>query len=199
MERMTDAIPFGKPVRMGNFKLWMSNYLLSTAPTEAEQRKYSAEYDGKKKVKPKKTIVRCINASVLDGAFSVRIPENVEMFPMLSLAYQWYVGGTEEEKQRGLDYIRTVLSNMLYVSSICNGFYHRGIEMVSVAYTSPSVLRDTEEGGEFRKDVAETIERFLSWYDEYEKLAADGEPTADDIRSDELAEQAAAVLDGKDE
>ena len=175
-------IPFGRPARIGNFKIWKSKFT------------FDKDADGKK-IKPQ-IVGYCINVSILDDSWIVRIPQTFEMFGMLTVAYQWYKSDNAEERKRGLDFLRTAMSNIFYVSSICNGFYHHGVEMLTSAYADPSVLRDTENGRAFIEDVKGTVSRFLSWREEFDKHVSASEPTEQDIRQEELAEKAADILSG---
>lgn len=172
------GIPSGKPVRMGNFRIWKSIYVVGKGSAEAN--------------------IDCINVSNLDGTWHVRIPQTFEMFGMLTVAYQWSKSEDAEERSRGEDFIRTVLSNMTYVSCICNGFYHHAIEMVTSAYATPSLLQDTEEGKGFMLDVKGTMERFLAWRKEYEKYVSANQPTEQDLRQEDIAEEAMEILSGNE-
>lgn len=173
------GIPFGRPARIGNFRLWKSAVTI-----------------GKGKAK---NGIECINVSNLDGTWLVRIPQTFEMFGMLTVAYQWANSENTEERRRGDAFIRTALSNMAYVSMVCNGFFHHGVEMIAAAYANPSLLQDTEEGKNFIGDARGTVERFLAWREEYDKHVADNEPTDKDIRQEEFAEEAMDILDGKED
>lgn len=172
------GIPSGRPARMGNFRVWRSTVVV-----------------GKGKAK---TGIECINVSNLDGTWLVRIPQTFEMFGMLTIAYQWANSENAEERRRGDGFIRTALSNMAYVSMVCNGFFHHGVEMIAAAYANPSLLQDTEEGKNFIEDAKGTVERFLAWSEEYDKHVADNEPTDKDIRQEEFAEEAMDILDSKE-
>ena len=168
------TIPFGRPARVGNFRLWKSAYVVGKGKS--------------------KTSVECINVSNLDGTWLIRIPQNFEMFGMLTIAYQWSKSEDAEERRRGEDFIRTAFSNMAYVSMICNGFFHHGVEMVTAAYANPSLLQDTDDGKKFLLDVKDTVERFLVWRNEYNKHAAENEPTEQDLHQEEIAEEATKIL-----
>lgn len=173
------GIPSWRPARMGNFRLWKTLTVVGKGKS--------------------KTNVECINVSDLDGTWLVRIPQNYEMFSMLTIAYQWANSENAEERRRGDGFIRTALSNMAYVSMVCNGFFHHGVEMIAAAYANPSLLQDTEEGKNFIEDAKGTVERFLAWREEYDKHVADNEPTDKDIRQEEIAEEAMDILDGKED
>ena len=168
------TIPFGRPTRVGNFRLWKSAYVVGKGKS--------------------KTCVECINVSNLDGTWLIRIPQNFEMFGMLTIAYQWSKSEDAEERRRGEGFIRTAFSNMAYVSMICNGFFHHGVEMVTAAYANPSLLQDTDDGKKFLLDVKDTVERFLVWRNEYNKHVAENEPTEQDLHLEEIAEEAMKIL-----
>ena len=163
------GIPSGRPARMGNFRLWKTLTVVGKGKS--------------------KTNVECINVSDLDGTWLVRIPQTYEMFGMLTVAYQWSQSEDMEERRRGNGFIRTAISNMFYVSSVCNGFFHHGIEMVAAAYANPTLLQDTKEGQSFKADAKDSIERFLVWRKEYEKHVKENEPTEADMKSDQVAEE----------
>lgn len=173
-------IPFGMPARIGNFKIWKSKYT------------FDKDADGKK-IKPQ-IVGDCINISILDGSWTVRIPQTFEQFAMLSLAYSWSLSEDKDEQVKGREYLRTAISNMYYVSCICNGFYHHGVEMITSAYTDPDLLKENERGVAFLKDAKQTIERFLEWRKGYDKLVEAGEPSDRELHQDEIAEQAMDIL-----
>lgn len=191
------GIPFGKPARVGNFKIWKSKFELVVDPTEEQRKKVAYESKGKKKAVRQKMNIECINVSILDGSWSVCIPQTFEQFSMLSIAYAWSQSEDEEERKKGTDFLRTAISNMYYVSCICNGFFHHGVEMVTAAYANPSLLNDTEKSEKFILEANDTIKRFLVWREEYEKNVKENEPTEQELHQDELAEQAMDIVDGK--
>lgn len=169
----TKTIPFGKPAAIGNFKLWRSKTVI-----------------GKGKGK---TELECINVSNADGSWFVRIPATFEMFGMITVAFQWYNGENQDEKKRGEDFLSSALSNMLYVSCICNGFYHHGVQMVTTAYANPDLLKDKKKSKAFKKETEKLIERFLFWREEYDKQMK-REPTEKEMKQEEFAEEAAEIL-----
>ena len=61
------VIPFSKAVRVGNFKLWRSNYAL---------------VHGKEKA-----IIECVNVSSIDGSWMVRIPSTSAMYGFICNQY----------------------------------------------------------------------------------------------------------------
>lgn len=173
------SIPFGRPARIGNFRLWKSSIVVGKGKS--------------------KTNIECINVSDLDGTWLVRIPQTYEMFSMLTVSYQWSKSEKAEERSQGVGFIRAALSNMFYVSSVCNGFFHHGIEMIAAAYANPTLLQDTKEGKSFMEDAKDSVARFLKWREEYEKHVKEQEPTEQDLHQEEIAEEAMKILNGDDE
>lgn len=192
------TIPFGKPARIGNFKIWKSKFELVSDPTEDQRKKVAEESKGKKKAVRQKVTIDCINVSILDGSWMVRIPQTFEQFAMLSLAYAWSLSDDKDEQVKGGDYLRTAISNMYYVSCICNGFFHHAVEMVTSAYVDPELLKENERNEAFLKDAKLTIERFLKWRKGYDEMVAAGEPSDRELHQDELAEQAMDILVNED-
>lgn len=182
-------IPFVKPCRVGNFKMWRSKMTLTVSPSEEQRRQVAEESGGKKKAVAQKVDIECINISNADGSFSIRIPQTFEMFGMLTVAYQWYKSDDASKKARGQEYLSTVMSNMLYVSCVSNGYYHTGLQAVTQVYVNPDVLSNED----FRVKVTDTIEKFKEWYKDYATSRA--EPSAEDERKDEIAEQAMDILE----
>lgn len=174
------GIPFWKVARIGNFKIWKSKYT------------FDRDADGKK-IRPQ-IVGDCINVSILDGSWMVRIPHTFEQFAMLSLAYAWSLSEDKDEQVKGREYLRTAISNMYYVSCICNGFFHHGVEMVTSAYVDPDLLKENERNEAFLKDAKLTIERFLEWRKGYDAMVAAGEPSDRELHQDEIAEQAMEIL-----
>ena len=168
------GIPFGRPARLGNFRIWRSNLVIGKGKSKSN--------------------VECINLSNLDGTWLVRIPQTFEMFGMLTMAYRWLHSENAEERRQGDGFIRTTLSNMSYVSMICNGFFHHGVEMIAAAYANPSLLQDTKEGKSFLQDAKDSVERFLVWREEYEKHVAENEPTEQELHQEDIAEEAMEIL-----
>lgn len=190
---MEDAkIPFVKPCHVGNFKIWRSKYEVTVSPTDEQRKEVRVKSDGKKKATNRKVSIECINISNLDGSFAVRIPQMFEMFGMLTVAYQWYFGDDADRKARGEEYLRSVLSNLMYVSCISNGYYHTGIQALTSVYADPDKLNDRE----FIKNVGEAIDKFVAWHKDY-TAGTDGGSESED-RQDEMAEEAMSLLEGQD-
>ena len=190
-------IPFVKPVRVGNFKLWRSKFQVYAYPDlDEEQAKRMVAEKGK--VRREKFDVECLNVSNLEGTWKVQVPSTFEMFAMLSALYSDYVGEDQQLRDRAGSVLSCFLGNMMYVSSIGNGYYQRALEMVAGCYACPDLLVDKKKSKELRKEVGKLIKDFLVWrklWDE-SRQAFDDE---NDLKRDEIAEQAQELLKEEDD
>ena len=164
-------IPFGKAVRVHNFKLWRSRVKYGDATIEA------------------------VNASTLDGSWMTRIPSTVDMYGWICMSYSDFMDDDVTRKAQGEAVLTTVLSNMLYTSSIVNGYYQRALELCATVYAHPSLLdcKSKEHKG-FVKDVKGLCSEFLKWRRGYDEYMKDNEPTEEQMHQDEIAEQALEAL-----
>ena len=186
-------IPFVKPARIGNFKIWRSKISMDYLPELSEEDRKNAE-EKKLRVKRQKVDIEAINISNLDGSWMVRIPSTFQMFTMLTVAYQWYMSDDEEQKKRGDDFLTTALTNMQFASSIENGYFHQALLMVATAYARPDVLRDRKRRKAFFDEGGKLIDRFLKWRDEFDAMTADQDEEKilhDDETADKVSEQLA--------
>lgn len=177
-----NVIPFGKAVRIHNYKLWRGNYTIE---------------EGKKK-----TPVECLYVSTIDGAWMTRIPSTIEMYGFLVQAYEDWKSDDPHLRANGEAVLTVVISNMLYVSSIGNGYYQRALELCATVYAHPSLVnKKSKEYKGFMKDVKGLTEKFLEWrsdFDSYVKKQNPEEESQKRLEQDEIAEQAMEVL-SKDE
>lgn len=157
---MDRKIPFVKPARVGNYKIWR---------TKATVGKGKDKYD-----------VEQICISDLEGVWQVRIPETNVMFSAVSGLY------TDEELAGSLS---TIFANMLMVSSIPNGFFHRAVQMCSALYFNPDLLRKKKERKDLVKEAKKLVEDFLEWREVYESQVKGNEPTEEQEHSDEVLEE----------
>lgn len=172
MERKVNQggkIPFVRPARVGNFKLWRSKMT-----------------DG----------LEVANISNLDGSWCVRIPSTFEMFGVLSMLYYDIAEGKDADRQRAEGIMSVVLSNMMYCSTIGNGYFQQAMEMIAVCYANPSVLTKKDKAHkDLVKSAKNLIESFLEWRKEYDKKRR--ESTEEDDKRDDIAEQALDILKEK--
>ena len=160
-------IPFNKAVNVGNFKLWRARF----------------------------NDVEVVNASSLDGAWMVRIPSTIEMYGWLCMSYSDYMSDDVDAKAQGEAVLTTVLSNILYASSIGNGYYQRALELCATVYAHPSLVdRKSKEHKGFMKDVKAIVDMFLEWRKDYDERVKTLEPTEKDMHQDEIADEALEIL-----
>lgn len=165
------SIPFGKAVRVGNFKLWRGRYNMSGANIE------------------------CLHVSNLDGSWMIRIPATWEMYGFLMSFYPDLDSEDAEKKSTSEAVFRTVLSNMMYASCVGNGYFQRALELCATLYANPVLLnKKNKEYKGVVKTVKELIEEFLEWRKAYDAEMAKHEPTEEQLKQDEIAEQAMEAL-----
>ena len=182
------VIPFTKPVRIGNFKLWRSRFRMSITPTEADRERVFKESGGKKKAVSRSFDIEQLNVSELDGGWQIKIPATYEMFGMIS---QMYADGDDAR-------IASILGNMMYVSAVGNGFFQRAVNICSMLYANPDTLKeDNPQHKDLVDDVHNLIGRFLDWRKLYDERMKENEPTEDDDRHEEMAEKAMDVLNNE--
>ena len=157
---MDRKIPFVKPARVGNYKIWR---------TKATVGKGKDKYD-----------VEQICVSDLEGVWQVRIPETNVMFAAISGLYA-------DEGLAGS--LSTIFANMFMVSSIPNGFFHRAVQMCSALYFNPDLLRKKKERKDLVKEAKKLVEDFLEWREVYESQVKGNEPTEEQEHSDEVLEE----------
>ena len=186
-------IPFVKPVRIGNFKLWRSKFQMQVYPDlDEESRKRMVQEKGK--VRKESVNIECVNVSNLDGTWKVQIPSTFEMFAVLDSLYSDYSGGIGEKMERARSVFPCLLGNMMYASTIGNGYYHRAVEMVTTCYAYPNMLdKKSDEWKDLKKDTSKLIDDFLVWRKAYDISRA--EITEREMKHDELAEQAKKIAE----
>lgn len=194
--RNNSSIPFVKPSRVGNFKLWRSRFQMSVEPS-FEERKRASETRGR--VRREKMDVECINVSNLDGTWKVQIPATFEMFSVLDMLYADYYGEPGQTRDRAESILACLLGNMMFSSTIGNGYYHRALEIVATCYAHPDILKtESERNPDLNKDVDSLIDEFLEWRRAYDERVAQQEPTEEDLKHDDVADQARKELEDGD-
>ena len=171
-ENKNKEIPFVKPARIGNFKIWRNRKAIGKGREKA--------------------VIEQINISNLDEGWQIKIPETFEMFAMIRDLYAETTGGVAEQRKSQLS---TFFVNMLYASCVANGFFQRGINLCAAIYTNPSLLKEGDSNHErLMKDVHELIAGFLEWRKAYDAKVAENEPTEKDIDNEAKAEEMAEIL-----
>ena len=161
-------IPFVKPARIGNFKLWRSKKYLGLG-----RNKYEIEQ---------------INISNLDGTWQLKIPATFQIFGLIGEIYKAYkTDGTDGHAEGQL---ATLFGNMLYASAIGNGYFHRALNMLATVYANPGLLEKKDESHkDFMKDVKELVERFLEWRKEYDRQSVSLASTDEELRQAQVADE----------
>jgi hypothetical protein len=99
------------------------------------------------------------------------------------------------QKAQGEAVLTTVLSNILYASSIGNGYYQRALEMCATVYAHPTLVdRKSKEHKGFMKDVKAIVDMFLEWRKGYDERVKTLEPTEKDMHQDEIADEALEIV-----
>ena len=161
-------IPFVKPARIGNFKLWRSKKSLGIG-----RNKYEIEQ---------------INISNLDVTWQLKIPATFQIFGLIGEIYKAYKMDSGDGHAEGQ--LATLFGNMLYASAIGNGYFHRGLNMLATVYANPGLLEKKDESHKgFMKDVNELVEKFLEWRKEYDRHAASVAPTDEELRQAQVADE----------
>ena len=192
------AIPFNKAERVANFKLWRATTTLRREPTPEEREKVRKESNGKRKATVQTMKIETINISDLFGGWKITIPQTMEMFGYLTRLYSdWKdINATDEERNNAFQGLRTLLSNMLYVTSVGNGYFHHGVEIVSAIYARPTILDDNDEKHDFLiNDVKRTCDEYRVWRAAYTAEMAKHEPTEQEMKQEDIAEEAVKVLE----
>lgn len=218
-----NPIPFGKAMRVGNYKIWRSRTSVSYMPTEEQRKKVREESGGTKKAVPAKFEIDVLNVSNLDGTWSVKIPSTINMYANILLAFD------EEEKRRD-EFLTMLFGNMLSVCTVSNPYVHDAFNFLMSIMQNPYMLLSEKEmvkkfkegfkkaGEKDKKKIDAYIEQMCKMrtqlYEMVEKKKADfiadyeadlerarqrEEKAQEDLKHDELAEQANDILNEKEE
>ena len=173
-------IPFVKPARVGNFKVWRSKMKLTVEPTDEQRKQVVEKSGGRKKAVSRSIDIEQINVSILDGTWHIKIPSTYEMFGMIRDLY------TEGMDAR----LMTIFGNMMYASCVANGYFQQGINFCAQVYANPSLLSEGNDGhDELMKNVDALIKGFLEWRKSYDAHVAENEPTEEEMKADQVAEE----------
>lgn len=170
MDNNERKIPFVKPARVGNYKIWR---------TKVTAKKGKEKFD-----------IEQICISDLEGAWVTKVPQTSECFAMLAGLYA-------DERNDGA--LSSILTNMLAMSSIYNGYFHRAVQMCLSIYFNPDLLRKKKERKDLIKEAKKLAEDFLSWREAYDAQVKENEPTEEQERSDEVLEEMLDEVDKQSE
>ena len=166
-EEQKNEIPFVKPARIGNFKVWRSKKSIG---------------DGKNKVN-----VEQINISTLDESWQIKIPATFEMFSLIRDLFEEHTNSVADQRTAQLS---SIFGNMLYASCIANGYFHRSINICATIYANPNLIKEDNENREsLIQDIKALASGFLAWREEYDKHADANKPTIEELESDQNAEE----------
>lgn len=160
------VIPFVRPARVGNYKIWRSKVI-----------------SGKGK---DKLAIEQVCVSDLEGVWQVKIPATFSMFTAISDMYA-------DEKM--VSALSTIVTNMLGVTSVTNGYFHRAVQMIIAVYSDPDLLRDKKRRKGFMKEAKKLAEDFLEWRKAYEENERKNAPTEEDERNEEVLEEMLEEID----
>ena len=216
------TIPYNKAARVGNYKVWRSKGKRTATPTDEERKKIREESFGKRHAVAKTFDMEYINVSNLDGSWSVKIPATSMMYATIC---EGYAIENVLERER---YLTIIFANFINVTTNTNLALHDGLyfltEMLSYPYLmlpekemkkrmeSWLKVQDVENSAikeninkmtEYRRSLYKLIDKKIKDYIDYyesERLKAkkSEEDALNALKQDELAEQAASIIDEKE-
>lgn len=217
-ENKRPQIPFVKPERVGNFKLWRSKSSLTYTPSDEERAKVRNESGGTKRAVSKKLDIEVINISNLDGSWKVQIPQTMQMFGTIS------EGFAVEDKTLKDQFLGSVIGNIYNASTNSSVYFHDSLALLTEMLTFPYMLlpekemvkrmkavyketvfdkkvadKQIDDMVSYRRKLYELIEKKKSDYiEEYERQQAERRAKEEDalkaLEHDEIAEQAIEEL-----
>ncbi len=216
------TIPYNKAVRVGNYKVWRSKGKLTATPTDEERKKIRMESGGKRRAVAKTFDMEYVNVSNLDGSWSVKIPATSMMYATICEGY-----AIEKENER-VRYLTIIFANFINVTTNTNQALHDGLYFLTEMLSYPYLMLDEKEMKkrmeawlkvqkveksaikenigkmiEYRRSLYELIGKKITDYiDYYEservKAKEQEEESLKALKQDELAEQAASIIDEKE-
>lgn len=196
-ERNELLIPFVKPARVGNFKLWRSKINLG----------------GKKD----KTEIECVNVSNLEGSWTVRIPSTSTLFSVIVSNYATIDTDLREQFLAG-----EVLSNLEVLNTSGSVILHHAFRLLFQALSYPIFFMTEKEVEDWVKSTFKSMDKkqrkqhldnllkerrefydlvekerndYISTWKEQHAMIKDKEDESQkQLEQDEIAEQAIDVL-----
>ena len=167
-ENKKKQIPFGKPARIGNFKVWRSIRKIGRGKSADE--------------------IEQINISTLDGDWQVKVPSTFAMFSMLGNLFSESDGDMADQR---IGQLLTFFVNMFSVCCINNGYFQRAVNICAAIYANPSLLNeDDERHAGLMLEVKDLISGFLAWRKDYDAIAAtDSAKSDDELDNEQVAEE----------
>jgi hypothetical protein len=208
MENKGRSIPFVKPARVGNYKLWRSRSVIPAGHGDGSGKKGGVG-------------IETINVSNLDGSWSVRIPQTSGMYGVITAAYA---------EGSGHDvFLKGIFRNMMSVCLIENVYIHDAFNFLLDIMQYPYMLLPEKEMEKRMREtlkaegwdkarikdyiskmtghrqelyslVDDKIQRFVA---DYEDIMRSGRQKSDEAErqmdQDDLADQALDVLNGSEQ
>lgn len=188
------SIPFGRAVRVGNYKLWRSRYSVGSGVG--------------------KRVLSCIHVSSLDGGWSVRIPETSQMYGAVTQGYATTDDAIREK------FLGMLFTNIYNVCNISSEALHDGFSFLTEMMTFPYLLLSEEEmcrrmreqfnrlgGGDtksfenhismicgYRRQLYELIDKKIARFIESYEKQQSGHHPSEGLDEDAAAESAFDVL-----
>ena len=149
-EKRPREIPFVKPVRIGNFKMWRTKVRLN-----------------------KKEIIEAIVITNLEGTWKVQIPQTYLMFRALSDLYA-------TEDLNDLNILFSFVSNFNFCTQISHGSFQNFLILAVYGYMHPEVLNSGYEPedkkflscDEFMHRVKSCVEEYKLFVEKQNKLTS---------------------------
>ena len=187
------VIPFGKAVRVGNFKLWRGNYVMA---------------GGKDR-----TSIECVHVSNLDGSWMVRIPSTTMLFGNIC---NYFTMGD-------FSYLEDfLLPNFQMLMTDDNRILHEVYRMLYIASKNPLLFMTDKEHEEWIKRKFPDLDKkkrkehiaewskdreglrancdrirkayFDAWDEQFDKRLQMEEESLKQLHQDEIAEEAIDIL-----
>ena len=174
MSEERKEMPFGRPARIGNFRIWRSRLKVKVGKEGTKGK--AASYD-----------IEQINISTLDGTWQVKIPATYEMFAMITELFAEHDGSASDRRTAQLS---TFFGNMMYASVIANGYFQQALNFCTLVYSNPSLLdREDKNHKAFMHDVKIFAKAFADWAEKYREKADGNEPTREESENEQAAEE----------
>lgn len=214
-------IPFVKPVRVGNYKVWRSRISVSIYPSEEERQRVRNESAGGMKSVGRKMDMEAINVSDIAGSWKIQIPQTASLFSVITEAFN-----TVDENIRNNFLCGQVFSNMEAINTCGSVVLHHSFNLLFNALNYPFLFMTEKEITSWvkknfdagdkkkrdehienllreRKEFYEMVEKERKSYLEYwnEQRSKEKERDAEaekHLDQDEIAEQAMNILDQSD-
>lgn len=130
MENYSKEIPFGKAVRLGNFKLWRSKFVIGTGA--------------------EKTEISCVCVSNLDGSWMTRIPSTSNMYGVIVGSYNTADADMREK------FLGMIIGNIYNVSLTPSEVLHDAFFFLQEMLRFPYLLLSEKE---MKKRMEENLKK----------------------------------------